>query len=127
MTTTTTAAAEQMHDLVDRYIAVWNETDAVHRAERIATLFTADVTYRDPLMQGEGHAGLAQLVAAVHERFPEFRFSRIGAVDFHGDHIRFSWALGLDDEEAMIKGTDFGVLSQGRLASVTGFLDQVPA
>lgn len=120
------AVSEQMNDLVDRYIAVWNETDAARRARLIAELWSADASYRDPLMQGEGHAGISQLVAAVHERFPEFRFSRLGAADFHGEHLRFSWALGLDGEEAMIKGTDFALLQHGRLRTVTGFLDQVP-
>ncbi|EJL91614.1 hypothetical protein PMI16_01571 [Herbaspirillum sp. CF444] len=122
-----TAAAEQMSNLVDLYIAVWNETDAARRAGLIAEIWAADASYRDPLMQGDGHAGISQLVAAVHERFPAFRFSRIGEADFHGDHLRFSWALGLDGEEAMVKGTDYAVLEQGRLRSVTGFLDQVPA
>jgi hypothetical protein len=118
---------EHMSKLVDLYIAVWNEADAARRAGLIEELWTADASYRDPLMQGDGHAAISQLVAAVHERFPGFRFSRIGAADFHGDHLRFSWALGLDGEEAMIKGTDYAVLQEGRLRSVTGFLDQVPA
>lgn len=118
---------EQMSKLVDLYIAVWNEPDAARRAGLINELWTADASYRDPLMQGEGHAAISQLVAAVHERFPGFRFSRIGAADSHGDHLRFSWALGLDGEEAMIKGTDYAVLEGGRLRSVIGFLDQVPA
>jgi len=125
--TSVTATGEQMNNLVDLYIAVWNETDAARRAGLIAEIWTADASYRDPLMQGDGHAGISQLVAAVHERFPAFRFSRIGEPDFHGDHLRFSWALGLDGEEAMVKGTDFAVLEHGRLRSVTGFLDQVPA
>jgi len=125
--TNTTNSNEQMNNLVDLYITIWNETDAARRAHLIAEIWTADAIYRDPLMAGEGHAGISQLVAAVHERFPACRFSRIGAPDFHGEHLRFSWALGLDGEEAMVKGTDFAVLEQGRLRSVTGFLDQVPA
>lgn len=125
--TNTTNSNEQMNNLVDLYIAIWNETDAARRVRLIAEIWTTDATYRDPLMAGEGHAGISQLVAAVHERFPAFRFSRIGTPDFHGEHLRFSWALGLDGEEAMIKGTDFAVLEQGRLRNVTGFLDQVPA
>lgn len=120
-------AAEQMSNLVDRYIAVWNETDATRRAALIAETWTADATYHDPMMQGDGYAGISQLVAAVHERFPAFRFSRLGEADFHGEYLRFSWALGLDGEEAMVKGTDFALLEEGRLRKVTGFLDQVPA
>jgi hypothetical protein len=40
---------------------------------------------------------------------------------------RLSWALGPDAEADLIKGTDFIVTEDGRLKSVTGFLDKVPA
>ena len=113
--------------LADRYIAMWNETDAETRRDLVAGTRTEDGAYLDPMMRGDGHAGIDAMVAGVQQRFPGFRFSRIGAADFHGDHLRFSWALGLDGEEAMIKGTDYAVLQEGRLRSVTGFLDQVPA
>ena len=39
---------------------------------------------------------------------------------------RFSWGLGPEGTDAPIKGTDFAVLKDGRIRSITGFLDQVP-
>jgi hypothetical protein len=42
------------------------------------------------------------------------------------EKVRFSWALGPDTDADMIKGTDFIVVEDGRLQSVTGFLDKVP-
>lgn len=39
----------------------------------------------------------------------------------------FGWELAAEGEAALVAGVDFGVLSEdGRLASITGFLDQVP-
>ena len=42
--------------------------------------------------------------------------------------LRFSWTLGAPDAGPIARGTDFGlVAADGRLKSVTGFLDQPKA
>lgn len=109
-----------------RYIALWNEKTPSRRREMLSTDWTADAKYVDPLMSGEGHDGVDALIAGVQQRFPDFSFRLIGKVDGHGDHVRFSWGLGPDGAEAPIKGTDVAVLREGRIRSITGFLDQVP-
>jgi hypothetical protein len=113
--------------IADRYIALWNETNASRRRALLADLWTEDGTYIDPLMQGSGHSQIDALISAVHQRFPGFRFSLIGQPDGHGSNIRFSWQLGPEGADEPIKGTDFATLDNGRLKHVTGFLDQVPA
>ena len=114
--------------LVDRYIACWNETDADARRARIAETFTDDVRYVDPMMQGDGHAGVDALVGGVHAQFPGFRFALCRAAESVGDHVRFSWQLGPAEAPDLIGGTDFARVSvDGRLAVVHGFLDRVPA
>ena len=110
-----------------RYIAIWNETDATRRTALIAESWHEAATYIDPLMRGEGHEQINALVEAVHARFPGFRFELVGTADGYGDNLRFSWGLGPDGVDSPIKGTDFAVLKDGRISSITGFLDQVPA
>ena len=78
-------------------------------------------------MRGEGLDKISALIGAVHVRFPGFRFTLAGNAEACGDKVRFSWALGPDSEPDMIRGTDFVVVEDGRLRSVTGFLDKVPA
>lgn len=114
--------------LVDRYIAMWNETDPEARRDLVAGTWTDDALYVDPLMRGERHDGIDAMVAGVQERFPDLRFTRTGEVDAHNDRVRFGWALGPVDGPPMIAGLDIGVIgADGRLSSITGFLDQVPA
>ena len=113
--------------IADRYIAVWNERDPARRRSLLTDGWTEDARYVDPLMQGQGREQIGALIAAVHERFADFRFALIGQADGHGDQLRFSWGLGPEGAESPIKGTDFVVVDGGRVASVTGFLDQVPA
>ncbi len=113
-------------ELVERYIASWNETDETRRRSLIAETWTEQATYVDPLMNSEGRAGIDAMIRGVQERFPGFRFTRTGKVDAYADLIRFS-ALGPDGGEALVKGTDFGTLDpNARLQAVTGFIDQMP-
>ncbi|RZN11970.1 polyketide cyclase [Bradyrhizobium genosp. SA-3] len=114
-----------------RYIELWNERAAGRRRELLSENWTADANYVDPLMKGDGQDGIDALIAGVQQRFPDFRFKLIGEPNGYGDHVcfhlRFSWGLGPDGVDSPIKGTDFAVLKDGRIRSVTGFLDQVPA
>ena len=113
--------------IASRYIDLWNERTPARRREILATNWTKDARYVDPLMSGDGHDGVDALIAGVQQRFPDFKFTLIGEPNGYGDHIRFSWGLGPDGADSPIKGTDFAVLSDGRIRSITGFLDQVPA
>jgi hypothetical protein len=110
-----------------RYIELWNERTADRRRELLGEHWTNDASYVDPLMKGDGRDGIEALIAGVQQRFPDFKFQLIGEPNGFGDHIRFSWGLGPDGADSPIKGTDFAVLKDGRIKSVTGFLDQVPA
>ncbi|CCD89890.1 conserved protein of unknown function [Bradyrhizobium sp. ORS 285] len=112
--------------IADGYIALWNERDDVERRARLARQWTADASYVDPLMQGDGVDGIDALVSGVQQRFPEFRFRQLGAADGHGNYVRFSWGLGPDKADCPIQGTDFVELADGRIRRVTGFLDKVP-
>jgi hypothetical protein len=114
-------------DLIDRYFDAWNETDGTRRRELIAATWTADADYRDPLLAGEGHDGIDAMIRAVHERFPQHTFRRTTEVDGFANRLRFSWELITPAGDALVKGSDFGVVdAHGRLQAVTGFLDQVP-
>src|SRR3546814_16177852 len=81
-------------DLAERYIAMWNETDAGRRRALIAGLWAADATYVDPLMRGEGVAGIDAMVAGAQQNFPGLVFSLAGKAEAVADRMRLSWQLG---------------------------------
>jgi hypothetical protein len=114
-------------DLIDRYIAMWNETDARRRRDLIARIWSENASYLDPLMQGEGHSGIDAMVNGVQQRFPGHRFRRTSDVDAHHDRVRFGWELAPEKGPALVSGIDFGVVADDRLQTITGFLDQGPA
>jgi SnoaL-like domain len=114
--------------LIERYIAVWNEGDAQRRRELIAQTWTDDATYVDPMLTGAGHDGIDAMIGGAQQQFPGHHFELAGGPDAHHDVVRFTWHLKPDaGGEAVAIGSDFGVVADdGRLRSVTGFLDLVP-
>jgi hypothetical protein len=112
------------HTIADRYLATWNEADAARRQALIATLWSPQGRYADPLMSGQGHDGIARMIEGARARFPGLVFTPRGEPDGHGAFARFSWSLGPAGGAAVAGGTDVVRLDdQGRIAEVIGFLD----
>ena len=117
----------QTDNLIDRYIAMWNADDASARRDLVAGTWTEAGRYVDPLMAGQGHAGIDAMVAGVQERFPGHKFTCTSEVDAHNGCVRFGWALAAEGQPPLVAGVDFGVVAaDGRLQSITGFIDQMP-
>jgi SnoaL-like protein len=133
MTTTTapmqrSSAMPATTDLAERYLATWNETDPTARRAAVDDLFSATARYTDPLAYAEGRSAIEATIAAVQEQFPGFVFRLLGSVDAHHHQLRFGWELGPEGQEAPIAGFDVAVVdADGRIATVFGFLDRVPA
>ncbi|WP_161884114.1 nuclear transport factor 2 family protein [Deinococcus alpinitundrae] len=117
----------EVTDLADRYITIWNETDATRRRELIAQTWTEDASYLDPLMQGEGWSGIDAMIEAVQTQLPQHRFRRTSEVDEHHGQLRFSWEIGPQPGKPVAVGVDFATVQGDRLRTVTGFLDGVPS
>lgn len=114
-----------LNNLINRYIEAWNETDGERRRELVAAVWTDDGTYLDPLMSGAGHDSIATMIGLAQQQFPEHRFELSFGPDAHNDAVRFAWRLyGPDGDAPVAAGVDFGtVADDGRLRSVTGFLE----
>jgi hypothetical protein len=111
--------------VVERYIAMWNETGADARRAIIAETWTDDAAYLDPLMAGEGPDGIDAMVAGAQQQYPGVRFELTAGPDRHHDRVRFAWRMvGGDGGAELARGVDFAtVADDGRLRSVTGFLE----
>jgi len=115
-------------ELAQRYIDTWNETDASARRTAVDQLYTEDARYVDPMAVADGREAIASMIGAVQQQFPEFSFRLAGPVDGHHNQARFGWELGPAGSPAPIVGFDVAVSDDsGRIKTVLGFLDKVPA
>lgn len=116
-----------MQEIVERYLAAWNEKDASRRRKLVDELWAEDGSYTDPLGDANGPAEIDGLIGAVQQQFPGFSFRLAGPVDGHHNQARFGWDLGPAGAEAPIVGFDVAVVDDsGRIQTVLGFLDKVP-
>lgn len=124
------SANTERHEIaVARYFEAWNASDAEELTKAVATAWSTDGTYTDPLADVHGHEQIAAVIAAAHEQFPGFSFRPTGVVDGHHHTARFGWELvGGTDGSTPVAGFDVITLDdEGRIRSVYGFLDRVPA
>lgn len=117
-----------MTDIAERYLDAWNETEPAARRKLIEDLFTENATYIDPMVEAAGQAEIEATIAAVQAQFPGFVFTKVGAVDAHHRQARFAWGLGPEGADPLVIGFDVAVTDEnGRIDSVLGFLDKIPA
>jgi hypothetical protein len=117
-----------MSDLIERYLACWNETDPAARQALIAEHWSPELTYVDPLVEVRGRVELDAVIAGAQQQFPGFVFAPGGPVDAHHDQARFTWTLGPAGAEPLVVGFDVLITdADGRIKDVRGFLDRVPS
>ncbi len=100
--------------VVEAYVATWNETDPARRRAGLAAAWTETGIYRDPVMAGDGSAGIDAMLAGVQAKFPGFVLKRTSTVDAHGG-------------PPVVEGVDFCILGAGRPARVRGRLHRQDA
>jgi len=117
-----------MQEIVEKYLAAWNETDPAKRRALVDEVWAADGRYTDPMADATGRAEIDGLIGAVQQQFAGFVFTLGGVVDAHHDQARFTWQAGpAGAAEPVVIGFDVAVCdADGRLGRVYGFLDKVP-
>ncbi|HWH01647.1 MAG TPA: nuclear transport factor 2 family protein [Pilimelia sp.] len=116
-------------ELLERYLAAWNEPDPQRRRSAVESLWTVDGGYTDPLVDVAGHDAIAAVIEGARQQFPGWTFRAGGLVDAHHHIVRFTWELvPPGGGEPPVAGFDVAVLTEdGRIRAVYGFLDRVPA
>jgi hypothetical protein len=117
------------NEIVVSYIAAWNETDARKRRDLVSKTWTDGGIYVDAHRRGNGHASIDAMIEKAQKQFPGYRVRLVSKIEAHNGYIRFSWAAGGTEQAPLyLGGTDFAVAANdGRLQSVTGFVDAAPA
>lgn len=119
------------HALAERYVAVWNESDPVKRAEGVRELYAPDIEYvmyrRDPF---HGWDALLEQITFTYDLYRPMGFAFQYAGDAVGHHhlVRFGWMMRvLATGEVEMTGQNVVVLDeQGRIRADYQFHDRLP-
>lgn len=108
------------NEIVEAYMAAWNETDEAKRRGHIDACWNEAGTYTDPVADVAGREALDGIIAQFQSQMPGASITLTSGIDQHHDRIRFGWKL-VGGPRA-IEGIDVGVIApDGLLASITGF------
>jgi hypothetical protein len=133
-------------NLVERYVAMWNEEDPEARRAAVCELWAADgaqilqppqelldeaarIGFVNPVLEARGHHELETRVTRAHDEFVapgEFRFRpRDGAMRV-GDVIKFGWEMvPAGGGESAAAGLEFLILdAQGRIRFDYQFIER---
>ena len=91
--------------LADRYVAVWNETDAEARREMITALWTPEGAHYVDTREARGYAALEQRIAGSHEknvRLNRNRFRAVPNARALRDVVTFNWEMLPQDGERVL-------------------------
>jgi hypothetical protein len=92
----TSPTVAELAELADRYVALWNETDAGARRAAIATLWVPEGEHFVRTLQVKGYEALEQRVIGSHEknvRYGGFRFRATGDAQLLQNAVMFHWEM----------------------------------
>jgi len=118
--------------LVDRYIAVWNESEPTRRRERVAELWGVGGQSLQRVLDPRGIDAITARVTLSYDKWVAgrgLRFRASGQPQAHHDVVMCNWAMGAPDSGDVISlGLSFLLLDAGgRLHSDLQFAEPPPA
>jgi hypothetical protein len=132
-------------EIVDRYVAVWNEPDPAQRRAAVRDLWAAggvhvlqppadirsaaaSVGFFDQVLEARGHAALDRRVSRAHDEFVaagRFAFRSRGDAERLRDVVKFRWEMIQRDDGAVAAvGLEILVLGpDGRITDDYQFIE----
>lgn len=119
------------HELAERYVALWNESDPGRRAAGVQELYAADIEYlmyrRDPF---HGREALLEQITFTYDLYRPMGFEFHDARDAIGHHniVRFGWTMRvIGTGEVEMTGQNVLVLDDdGRIRADYQFHERMP-
>jgi SnoaL-like protein len=113
-------------ETIERYLQFWNSEPGEDQRALGRSVFNHLVSYRAPIGVRTGIDALVELTAEFAEHLPGLAVKARRDPDVHHDRARLQWELTRNGE-SFAEGTDILTFdADGRVASVTAFLDRAP-
>ena len=93
---------DKAQQLADRYVAVWNETDATGRRQTIADLWTPEGEHYVGAREVRGYAALEERIRGSYEKSVRdggYRFRAVKDAQALRDVVTFHWEMAPADNE----------------------------
>jgi len=118
--------ARRLLDVVDSWMAAWNEADRERRRRLIVRSFTENGRYADPFLVAEGTEAIVDSLGELRESFPGHSVRRLSGIERHFGYVRYAWELLDPAGVPVTDGVDVAELTaDGRFLRLVGFVSQL--
>jgi hypothetical protein len=114
--------------LVERYLAVWNESDPERRRKEVSEIWAADGLYANTGQEFHGHEGIEAAVTEAYNDFVAKGFAfRLHAHSVNHGAARITWNMApKDGGDIAARGTQYLILAEdGRIRTDHQFPEEI--
>ncbi|WP_121812196.1 VOC family protein [Mucilaginibacter kameinonensis] len=124
--TTETISPAQLSQLAKQHLQVWNDHDQTTRLKEMQTTYTADIAFFDADQTSVGYKGMNNFIEHLLTTNKGFKFS-LAKISANHNIVRLYWNFGPAVKPALISGMDLIIVENGKIKSLSAFLDHLPA
>jgi hypothetical protein len=122
-----TSTQATIQSTIDTHLDAYGESDASRRLALIQEVWAPDGHLFDPPIDGAGHNGIDDMLAAVQGQFPGHTFRRSTGIDTHHGIARYGWEMISSEGTVSLAGMDVAVVgADGKLTRIAGFFGDLP-
>ena len=116
------------NELVERYVAIWNESDEAARRAGVVQLWADGGAHFTSQSESRGYDEIAARITRNFDRFVsagDYRFRSLNNICAHHGTVKFNWAMmPSNGGMAELVGFDFFVLDEeGKIQSDYQFIE----
>jgi catechol 2,3-dioxygenase-like lactoylglutathione lyase family enzyme len=112
--------------LAAKHFSIWNDLNTVNRLKAISVLYTDNVSFFDADAYFNGPKVLNHFITDLQQKNPGFKFS-LSRIDNNNNMVRLFWNFGPVANPKLISGMDLIILENGKIRSLSAFLDHAPS
>ena len=105
----------------EAYTSAWADISSTERKQLVESSTSEDIEYSNPLVKGQGQAGILEIMREFQLQYPGARFE-LNSTTIHHDQLLSGWTLYAKDGSALMAGHNYARANQtGKLNYMAGF------
>lgn len=121
-----TLSKVQLNELAKQHLLIWNEHSDAARLQGMPGVYTRDVAFFDDEKASVGYEGMNNFIEHLLNANKGFKFS-LAKISANHNVVRLYWNFGPAAQPALISGMDLMIIENGKVKSLSAFLDHLPA
>lgn len=105
---------------------VFGEIDSARRRAAIDEIFHEDAVFYEPKGAYRGRDEINRIAGVIKAGHPDFQYKLLSQPEARGDSGRVRWVEGSPGNPPEVAGTDFAIVSDGKIAAIYLFFDDLP-